>query len=100
VCVSATNKYGGDSAPRTSFFLFLKERDVIVKKWNPKTEELEDETDKEQIEAYVNGSRKSLSLFFSRNPPIFVINYICVHSNSLKLFWDMQYVFGVYYFCA
>jgi hypothetical protein len=34
----------------------LKEGDVIVKKWNPQTEELEDETDKDKIEAYVQGN--------------------------------------------
>jgi A1 cistron-splicing factor AAR2 len=58
VFYSATNKYGGDSAPRTSFFVFLKEGDVIVKKWNPKNEDLEDETDKDQLEAYIQGVRR------------------------------------------
>lgn len=50
VFYSATGADGKQSAPRTGFFFEAKPQQVIVKRWNPDTEDLDDAPkDEEQL---------------------------------------------------
>ena len=53
---SAVSNGGRQTAPRTGMFCFLKSRDIVVKKWDPVTEDLVDVVlDEEEIERYRAG---------------------------------------------
>jgi hypothetical protein len=49
------NKYGGASAPVSGFFVFLYAGQVLVRKWNPATEDFTSELDEEEVQRYVSG---------------------------------------------
>jgi len=56
VYYNATSKYG-DTAPTTSFFVFLHSGEVIVRRWNPSTEDF-DELDTDEADRYIGGVQR------------------------------------------
>jgi A1 cistron-splicing factor AAR2 len=59
VYYSASERHGGASAPRTSFFVNLKSQQVIVRRWNTEHEDFDDEStmSEQEVEAYIQGVR-------------------------------------------
>jgi hypothetical protein len=53
---SSTSKYG-ESSPTTSFFVFLHSGEVLVRRWNPSTEDF-DELDTDEAERYIGGVQR------------------------------------------
>lgn len=54
------NKYGGDASPRTSFFIYIKEHDILVRKWNPEEEQFYpvDEMDEDEMSRFAHGVQR------------------------------------------
>jgi len=57
---NSINKVGGESAPRTGFFLVLKSGEVSVLRWNPQTEDFygQEEMDEDEVERFAEGVKR------------------------------------------
>lgn len=57
---SVKNQYGGDASPRTSFFIYIHDQDILIRKWNPEEEQFypEDKVDEDEMLRYAHGVKR------------------------------------------
>lgn len=59
VFYAAVGRSGGQTAPRTGFFQYFKQREVVVKKWDPKTEDMMDQEMSDEEMKNLKAGKKS-----------------------------------------